>query len=171
MSSTNRTAPLSRLDSNQPHRLGSGWRNSIAGICFGDPLHTVDVDVDISNKSDPESFAAFLAARCRAYVLSSEEIGTHEKDIGNFGCNCYSSSEPYNSDCIMIGAWKDMLARLIIYFEEPGFSEPEIVDMGRNTYASWDMEDGIPMEDNPKSPVECEVGTRQEGEGAGNTLS
>lgn len=69
-------------------------------------------------------------------MLSSETVGTHDKDIHHFGCNCYSSSEGSNADCIMIQAWKDMLARLHIYFEEPDFSEPELVGWEEDTEAT-----------------------------------
>lgn len=64
-----------------------------------------------------------------------------------------------------------MLARLSIYFEESGYSEPEILGLGENTDASWDIEDEILTECTPKSPAECELGTRQGGEGEGNNPS
>lgn len=59
--------------------------------------------------SSPDWFAAFVASRCRAYVLSEEPLGVPVEGIHQHGCNCYSSREALNIECIMPGAWKAML--------------------------------------------------------------
>ncbi|KAJ5156049.1 hypothetical protein N7492_008852 [Penicillium capsulatum] len=138
----------------------SDWRQSIAGICFGDPLHTAEFDVGTSDQSEPTSLAYFLTTRCRAYVLSAKPVGSHDNDSGQYGCNCYSSSEPANTDCIMIAAWRDMLARLWIYFEERDYAEPSLSGVQERRCNSPEgstepVVESFPVDDSEESTLIC----------------
>lgn len=54
-------------------------------------------------------FAQFMAARCRAYILHEEPLGTLIQDDDRFGCNVYSSGEQRYTDCILDQAQDHMI--------------------------------------------------------------
>ncbi|KAJ5608909.1 hypothetical protein N7528_009476 [Penicillium herquei] len=99
------------------------WQPYISGICLGDPQQTTYADLDMGTIGDPLSFTSFIASRCRAYVLSSEPLGTTQAGYRLHGCNCYSSGESLNSECIIPAAWKDMLQWLDTLYKDPEHSE------------------------------------------------
>lgn len=72
---------------------------------------------------DKDSFTAFLSSRGRAYILSSDPIGTLQPGYRTYGCNCYASGEPVNIDSIMPSAWIDMLVWLDKLQEDPYYAE------------------------------------------------
>ncbi|KAJ6020631.1 hypothetical protein N7540_006135 [Penicillium herquei] len=99
------------------------WQPYISGICLGDPQQTTYSDLDMGTMGDPLSFTSFVASRCRAYVLSPDPVGTTQAGYRLYGCNCYSSGENLNSECIIPSAWKDMLQWLDILHKDPDHSE------------------------------------------------
>ncbi|KAL5043533.1 hypothetical protein BDW71DRAFT_119048 [Aspergillus fruticulosus] len=116
------------------------WRNNISALCLANPLHIKSFDLDPSeprttrNKntdSDPASFAAFISSRCRSYVLSPEPLGSPisiaETQELDHGCNCYSSGEALNAECILPRAWKQMLAWLDRTYEKPELCEAQLI--------------------------------------------
>ncbi|KAJ5386152.1 hypothetical protein N7509_008693 [Penicillium cosmopolitanum] len=107
------------------------WGPFISGICLGDPLQSTNADIDMSTLADPKSFTAFLSARCRAYVMSDEELGTRHSGYRSHGCNCYSSGESCYTECILPSAWRDMLHWLDMLYEDPSYEE-QIMIIGRD---------------------------------------
>ncbi|RMJ27394.1 hypothetical protein PHISP_01710 [Aspergillus sp. HF37] len=103
------------------------WRPHINALCFASPLHFTHVDLVDSDPDDPASFAAFVASRCRAYVLAPDPLGVPAQCSGEHGCNCYSSGEALNNECIMPRAWRGMLEWLDSVHADPGFCEPRVV--------------------------------------------
>lgn len=105
---------------------GSTWSPYISSIQFTNPLHFTRLELANSDINNPDSFAAFLASRGRAYVLSEEPLGTPVQGFNDHGCNCYSGGEALNIECLMPGAWRamvDWLAKV----RDPGFSEDVLV--------------------------------------------
>jgi hypothetical protein len=107
---------------------GNTWRSHISAICLANPLHTKTVDLvpSYGQPSGPDSFAAFIASRCRAYLLSNEPLGLPLFDAPEHGCNCYSSGEGLNVECIMPKAWRHMLKWLDRAYAEPGYCEEQL---------------------------------------------
>ena len=130
---------------------GSTWKPYINAIALGDPQQTTYSDLHMSTISDPESFTSFLANRCRAYVLSEKPVGTPE--FGRYrdhGCNCYSSGEPLNTECIMASAWPDMVAWLDVLWKDPKFHETLVL-------RAEDIEDDARQELETQAQVENET--------------
>lgn len=105
---------------------GPAWRPHINAVCLSNPLHFTHVDLVDSDPDDPASFAAFVASRCRAYVLAPDPLGVPVQGLEH-GCNCYSSGEALNNECIMPRAWRGMLEWLDNLHADPGFCEPRVV--------------------------------------------
>ncbi|KAL4872378.1 Arb2 domain-containing protein [Aspergillus spectabilis] len=105
------------------------WHPYISAICLATPLHTIVTDIPSpeTNTNSPPSFRSFLATRCRAYHLSYEPLGYPLPGVKEHGCNCYSSGEELNAECIMPRVWRDMLGWLGRAFEDKGFGEEELV--------------------------------------------
>ncbi|KAJ5693055.1 hypothetical protein N7462_002478 [Penicillium macrosclerotiorum] len=103
------------------------WKPYISGICLADPLQSTSVDLDMSGLTDPTSFVAFLASRCRAYVLSQDELGTRQSLYQNYGCNCYASGERLNCECIIPHAWPNMLDWLDLLYKDRSYVEPVVI--------------------------------------------
>ncbi|KAJ5805443.1 uncharacterized protein N7503_003045 [Penicillium pulvis] len=99
------------------------WKPYVSGICLGDPQQTTHTDIDMGTLTDPSSFTSFLASRCRAYLLSSTPLGSRMAGYRLFGCNCYSSGEGLNVECIIPASWRDMLKWLDMLGNDPGYSE------------------------------------------------
>lgn len=99
------------------------WKDYVCGICFTDPHHSAMSDLDMDKLADKDSFTAFLSSRGRAYILSSDPIGTLQPGYRTYGCNCYASGEPFNFDSIMPSAWIDMLVWLDKLQEDPYYAE------------------------------------------------
>ncbi|KAJ5574192.1 uncharacterized protein N7459_008619 [Penicillium hispanicum] len=99
------------------------WQPYISGICLGDPLQTTYQDLDMGTLADPRSFTSFVSSRCRGYVLSEAPVGTHQSGYRTHGCNCYSSGEALNSECIIVRAWPDMLKWLDMLYKDPEYAE------------------------------------------------
>lgn len=95
-------------------------------MCFADPLHSV-YDLDEAELANPASFSAFLSSRCRAYILSEKELGAQEAGYRDRGCNCYSSGESLNAECIMPKAWSHMLAWLDQCYYETHYAEKVLI--------------------------------------------
>ncbi|KAJ5920813.1 hypothetical protein N7466_009139 [Penicillium verhagenii] len=99
------------------------WKPYISGICFADPLQSTLSDIDMGGLTDPSSFTSFLASRSRAYLLSSTPLGEPMAGYRLHGCNCYSSGEALNSECIITASWEDMLKWLDKLAKDPEYSE------------------------------------------------
>ncbi|KAJ5628834.1 hypothetical protein N7490_011062 [Penicillium lividum] len=99
------------------------WKPYVSGICLGDPQQTTHSDIDMGALTDPSSFTSFFASRCRAYLLSSTLCGSRMGGYRMYGCNCYSSGEGINTECIMPASWKDMLEWLDVLSNDPTYSE------------------------------------------------
>lgn len=69
-----------------------------------------------------------MSSRCRAYTLFPEPLGfpLPRSDAEKHGCNCYSSGEELNAECIMPKAWRHMLEWLRRAYEDEGFSEAQL---------------------------------------------
>lgn len=79
--------------------------------------------------ANPDSFTAFVSSRCIAYVLSPDELGKLQIGYRSHGCNCYSSGETLNSECILPRAWPHMLSWLDKVYRDRGYAE-QVVVMG-----------------------------------------
>ncbi|KAL2822125.1 Arb2 domain-containing protein [Aspergillus cavernicola] len=109
----------------------TSWRQYISAICLTNPLHKRDIDLfklDDEEQS-PGSFAAFMASRCRAYLLSHHPLGFPLNDEKVHGCNCYSSGEELNGECVMPKAWPSMLQWLNLAYDHPEYCEKQLVVM------------------------------------------
>ncbi|KAL2868599.1 uncharacterized protein BJX67DRAFT_45896 [Aspergillus lucknowensis] len=104
------------------------WRQHISAICLSNPLHTKTTDLPQADgqKDYPGSFPAFVASRCRAYLLSDQPLGLPLFDTPEHGCNCYSSGEELNVECIMPKAWPHMLKWLNRAYEDPDYCEEQL---------------------------------------------
>ena len=112
------------------HRCGKGdfWRDSISAICLSHPLHHAQFELGQPGaESRPsDSFHSFVSSRCRAYVLSDKPVGMPVPGSDEHVCNCYSSGEELNVECIMPAAWKDMLEWLTRMYESPELCEEQL---------------------------------------------
>ncbi|KKZ61543.1 hypothetical protein EMCG_03877 [[Emmonsia] crescens] len=98
----------------------STWKPRISSLCLTNPLHD-------TNHLHPPDFATFMSTRSRAYLLSDKPLDTPVAGRYEFGCNCYSSGEALNVECIMPKASGGMLKWLDAMFENSGLEEVEIV--------------------------------------------
>ncbi|RAL00678.1 uncharacterized protein BO80DRAFT_356447 [Aspergillus ibericus CBS 121593] len=104
------------------------WRPYISAICLSHPLHLASLDLGTQpNTEDPSSFAAFISSRCRGYMISNQPVGLPVASSHDHGCNCYSSGEALNIECIMPQAWKNMLEWLDQTFADPNHCEARLV--------------------------------------------
>ncbi|KAL4952328.1 Arb2 domain-containing protein [Aspergillus filifer] len=106
------------------------WHTHISAICLANPLHRAAYDLPVpSPQPTIPDFASFLSARCRAYLLSPEPLGfpLPSSEREEYGCNCYSSGEGLNAECILPRAWGSMLGWLGRAFEDEEFGEGELV--------------------------------------------
>ncbi|KAL4926827.1 uncharacterized protein BDV17DRAFT_299410 [Aspergillus undulatus] len=155
-------------------RNWSTWSTHISAICLANPLHTVTTDLlplELEAETQVESngngttnggpnqasFPAFLSSRCRAYLLSPEPLGfrLENSESQKHGCNCYSSGEELNAECIIPKAWRSMLGWLGKVFEDEGFCEQQL--LGREVGGEGDVdegEDGVIDVDGVASDVE-----------------
>ncbi|PLN80712.1 Arb2 domain-domain-containing protein [Aspergillus taichungensis] len=104
------------------------WRGSISAICISHPLHHAPFELDQpgAESSPSDSFPSFVSSRCRAYVLSDKQVGLPVPGSDEHVCNCYSSGEELNVECIMPAAWKDMLEWLTRMYESPELCEEQL---------------------------------------------
>ncbi|KAL4785920.1 Arb2 domain-containing protein [Aspergillus varians] len=104
------------------------WRQHVSAICLTSPLHTKSTDLSEANGEEllPNSFAAFVSSRCRAYLLSGEPLGIPLSETQERGCNCYASGEDLNAECIMPKAWPDMLNWLNLAYNNPDYCEEQL---------------------------------------------
>lgn len=68
-----------------------------------------------------------MSSRCRAYVLSEQPVDDPVTGSQLHGCNCYSSGEALNVECIMPSAWKSMLEWLEKCHADPTYGEVVLV--------------------------------------------
>ncbi|RAK77185.1 uncharacterized protein BO72DRAFT_468754 [Aspergillus fijiensis CBS 313.89] len=112
------------------NRNWSSWRPFISAICLANPLQMARVEFgsDYENAAlvDPTSFAAFVASRCRGYLLSDQPLGVPVEAMLDSGCNCYASGEALNSECIMPKAWRHALRWLKQAFADPAYGEARL---------------------------------------------
>ncbi|THC91880.1 hypothetical protein EYZ11_008657 [Aspergillus tanneri] len=110
------------------------WHTRLSSICLSNPLHFTHIDLVDDDNNDsgsdahpsamkPTPFASFISTRCRAYVLSNQPLGLPVRGFQDHGCNCYSSGEELNVECIMPRAWKHMLAWLDLTYSDPEYCE------------------------------------------------
>lgn len=67
--------------------------------------------------------------RARAYLISSDPLGTPLSGCARFGCNCYSSGEAVNTECIMPTAYRSMLGFFQLVADVPGYQEVGDVEL------------------------------------------
>ncbi|OOF95955.1 hypothetical protein ASPCADRAFT_405644 [Aspergillus carbonarius ITEM 5010] len=104
------------------------WRPYISAICLSNPLHLASIDLGAQqNTEDSSSFASFISSRCRGYMISNQPVGLPVASSHDHGCNCYSSGEGLNVECIMPQAWKNMLEWLDQTFADPNHCEARLV--------------------------------------------
>ena len=66
-----------------------------------------------------------MSARSRAYLVSQQPLEEPVDGRYEFGCNCYSSGETQNVECIMPRAWTSMLRWLNVMHKTPECEEVE----------------------------------------------
>ncbi|EEH17095.1 hypothetical protein PABG_07182 [Paracoccidioides brasiliensis Pb03] len=98
----------------------SAWKPRISSLCLTNPLHD-------TNHLHPPDFANFMSTRSRAYLLSEKPLDTPVVGRYEHGCNCYSSGEALNVECIIPRAWESMLRWLDSMFEDPGLEEIGVI--------------------------------------------
>ncbi|ODH30339.1 hypothetical protein ACO22_03614 [Paracoccidioides brasiliensis] len=98
----------------------SAWKPRISSLCLTNPLHD-------TNHLHPPDFANFISTRSRAYLLSEKPLDTPVVGRYEHGCNCYSSGEALNVECIIPRAWESMLRWLDSMFEDPGLEEIGVI--------------------------------------------
>ncbi|KAI9373278.1 Arb2 domain-containing protein [Aspergillus egyptiacus] len=104
------------------------WRQHISAICLANPLHDRTIELaEVNGQESRGSFAAFIASRCRSYLLSPQPLGVPLSEEQDFGCNCYSSGEELNAECIMPRAWSHMLDWLNQTYLNPDHCEELLV--------------------------------------------
>ncbi|KAL4799763.1 Arb2 domain-containing protein [Aspergillus venezuelensis] len=100
------------------------WHTHISAICLANPLHRAAYDLPTPTStpgpSTTPSFTEFFSSRCRAYLLSPEPLGfpLSLPEREEYGCNCYSSGEELNAECILPRAWGIMLGWLGRAFDD-----------------------------------------------------
>lgn len=99
---------------------GSKWQPCISAIAMSNPLHDV-------NHLHPPEFAEFISTRCRAYLVSNSPLNQPVDGRFEYGCNCYSSGEPQNSESIIARAWPSMLEWLGTMHQNPELGEVEMI--------------------------------------------
>ncbi|EEQ30544.1 hypothetical protein McanCB56680_007104 [Microsporum canis] len=97
----------------------STWKSRISSMALGNPLHD-------TNHLHPPEFAEFVSTRCRAYLISDKELDQPVAGRYEFGCNCYSSGEPKNVECIIPQAYESMLKWLDSMHGKPDMKEVEV---------------------------------------------
>lgn len=101
-------------------------------MVFCNPLHHKGIEFldngGNSRSEEAHSFRQFLLTRCRAYLLSPEPRGVPIPGIDLHGCNCFSSGEALNIECITPAIWKDMVQWLEAMYADPKHQE-EILDV------------------------------------------
>lgn len=80
--------------------------------------------------------------RARAYIISGEPLDTPLTGREDFGCNCYSAGEEFNTECIMPKAYKSMLAFFQLVNNVPGYQELELLDLGKRV-GELEIEGGV----------------------------
>jgi hypothetical protein len=95
-------------------------------MSLAEPLHS-SCDLEEDDLTNPTSFAAFMSSRCRGYVLSDKPAGERVAGYRDHGCNCYSSGEALNAECIMPMAWRDMLDWLNRTHADRNYSEQVMI--------------------------------------------
>ncbi|KHO01379.1 uncharacterized protein MAM_00380 [Metarhizium album ARSEF 1941] len=88
----------------------------------------------------------FLAKRTRAYIVSTQPLdtplappsGNEDEQIPAFGCPCYSSSEPFYIEMVLIRALKPALGYLESVALTPGYENDDIVVAGKPKQESAD---------------------------------
>lgn len=99
---------------------GPTWQSRISAICLTNPLH------DIHHLHPPE-FAKFIATRTRAYLISTKPLDENIAGRYAFGCNCYSSGEALNVECMMPRAWQSMVTWLDEMYKNQNLEEVEVI--------------------------------------------
>lgn len=101
----------------------------MSAMCLADPLQSTNIGFDMAKLADLTSFSAFISSRCRAYIVSQDEVDMPQIGYRHHGCKCYSSGETQNSEGILPRAWPRMLAWLDILYRDRTYAE-EIEVMG-----------------------------------------
>jgi hypothetical protein len=103
-------------------------------MCLANPLHRKDVDVlpdmmssEDASALDDSSFADFMSSRCRAYLQSDRPVDYGVPGTLECGCNCYSSGEELHAECVIVSAWRSMLAWLDKLYADPTYKEVEVI--------------------------------------------
>ncbi|KAJ5808490.1 hypothetical protein N7474_009759 [Penicillium riverlandense] len=102
------------------------WRTPISAMSLTEPLHS-SYDLEEDDLTNPTSFAAFVSSRCRGYVLSDKPVGDRVAGYREHGCNCYSSGEALNVECIMPVAWRHMLDWLDLTHANRNYAEQVMI--------------------------------------------
>lgn len=79
-----------------------------------------------SGERDTSSFAHFVSARSRAYVLSDKPLGEPVPGTFELGCNTYSSNEAVNHEDVVVASWPSMLQWLDKLYVDPSYEEVEM---------------------------------------------
>ncbi|PFH59812.1 hypothetical protein XA68_11860 [Ophiocordyceps unilateralis] len=105
------------------------------------------------------AFKDFLAKRTRAYLVSDLPLdmplapptGNADEGIPNLGCPCFSSSEPFYTELVLIRALQSVANYIQVAAEAPDFENPPIVVTKRPqpdevAELEWDK---VPLEAKP----------------------
>ncbi|RDA89244.1 hypothetical protein CP532_0544 [Ophiocordyceps camponoti-leonardi (nom. inval.)] len=110
------------------------------------------------------AFKDFLAKRTRAYLASDLPLdmplapptGNEAESIPNLGCPCYSSSETYYTELILIRALVPALNYLQVAATTPDFVNPTIVALKRPEEPMEDNWEKVPEESRPSISIGVE---------------
>jgi hypothetical protein len=107
--------------------LGTFWWPHISCVGLVNPEQMANVDFNLEELNDPKSFVTFVRDRGRAWVLSSNPLGTREVGLGMHGCNCYSSGEERKIACMVSRGLPHIMAWAKITHQIPSLTEDIVV--------------------------------------------
>jgi hypothetical protein len=126
-------------------------------MCLAEPLHS-SYDLEEDDLTNPASFAAFVSSRCRGYVLSDKLVGDRVTGYRDHGCNCYSSGEALNAECIMPMAWRHMLDWLDLAHADRNYAEQVMILASDTNYATREkLEELDALEEEVDQVLEAEA--------------
>ncbi|KAG8407401.1 hypothetical protein J3459_010680 [Metarhizium acridum] len=104
------------------------WKDRLDAMLLMGTVYPAD---DLAN----QALRDFMAKRVRAYIVSAEPLdaplappsGNKEEQIPAFGCPCYSSSEPFYAEMVLIRALKPALQYLENVALAPGYENDDIL--------------------------------------------
>lgn len=98
-----------------------GWQEKVRAVCVG--MGYIPI---MNDELHDAAFKEFWTKKAHLYLIHDDPAGTPLPGRRQAGCNCFSSGEGANVECIMPSAYKTMLAFFDLVKETPGYEEPEL---------------------------------------------